>query len=65
LSYTSEENAGRYLLPLLVAWLATSMTLLYSNLYSCVTSINAPATEGANATGNQSLPNLKRQQRRR
>jgi len=65
LSYTSEENAGRYLLPLLVAWLATSMTLLYSNLCSRVAPLNAPATEGSNASGSRPLPGLKHRQRRR
>jgi len=34
LSYISEEASGRYLLPLLLAWAATSLTLLFTPLSS-------------------------------
>jgi hypothetical protein len=44
LDYTSDRNAGRYLFPMLLAWYATIMTLLYADL-------SLPAsTPGADAT---------------
>jgi len=50
LGYTSEETSGRYLLPLLVAWFATTLVLFLGELPS---SVPAPTPEPAR--GNKRL----------
>jgi hypothetical protein len=61
--YVPNDNAGRYLLPMLLAWFATIMTLFFANLPSS-TAMLAPGTtvqdpSASASTSDCSLPVLK------
>jgi hypothetical protein len=45
IGYTADDTAGRYLLPVLLAWFATMMTMLFTELPSSASLSSSPGAK--------------------